>query len=84
MCEVPTELCVGKGLQTLPPQWAYRAEHQTKEDYSQALRSSGFVMLRQTYLRPVILSIVLIYPIRNGYAYNMYVLPLCFGSTRFV
>ena len=30
----------------LPPWWAWRTEHSTKEDYSQALKSNGICLVR--------------------------------------
>ena len=65
-------------------QWAWRAEHQSKKDYSQALRSNGICLMRfRTFLGPVTPFPLLISPFWNGNICPMLVF-LYFGSTWLV
>lgn len=78
----PAELW-GSAMETgLPPQWAWRAERQTKEDYSQALRSVGIHLARFcTFLGPITFPF---FPFSFFWDENVYPLSvpqLYFGST---
>lgn len=62
------------------PQWVWKAKHQTKGDYSQALKSPGacLVILR-TGLGPITPSFFLTH-FWKGIVYPMPGPPLCFGN----
>ena len=53
----------------LLPQWAWRAEHQTKEDYSRTSQSHGMCLARfWTYLEPITTYFS---PFLNGNVYHI-------------
>lgn len=72
-----------KGEEARPPQLAWRAEHQAKEDYLWALRANGICPARiWTCLRSITHFFFLISPFWNRSVYSLPIPPLYFGSIR--
>ena len=69
----------------LPPQWAWRAEYQTKDDYFWASAAHGICLTRfWTCLGPITPFFFLISSFWNGNVCPMPIPQLCLGSTYLV